>query len=287
MRNPTTLLSEKDIFYNRNIEPVKVLLVDDKKETLYSLEKLLEDDEYKIQFIKCTSGNDALGIALREDLALILLDVQMPEMDGYEVARYLKQNKKTSSTPLIFVTALDHEVNYILEGYKKGAVDYLFKPLNPAITRAKVRAFIQSHLQQKELEQKNIALQNLAMLVNNSIDLMCILDGKDLAVNQLNPAWEKLLGLENDQVLGHSINELSGAENGFSILEESKDQVVIFENKLSSVSGEIFCFNWSFVKKNYFWYGNGKNITKSKIIEQQLEKAKEELENKVNERTAD
>ncbi|HEX8547402.1 MAG TPA: response regulator, partial [Cytophagaceae bacterium] len=121
--------------------PVNVLLVDDKKENLFALEKLLEDEE-EINFIKAESGYEALKIVLNSEIALILLDVQMPEMDGYEVAKLLKQNNRTKNIPIIFVTALNHEAQYVLEGYEKGAVDYLFKPLSPSLTRAKVKSFI-------------------------------------------------------------------------------------------------------------------------------------------------
>src|SRR5690606_7657830 len=142
MREKSAVVAEELSLASPGSGPLKVLLVDDKEENLIALEALLENDEFEVEFIKTTSGNEALNIALKEELALILLDVQMPGMDGYEVARFLKQNSKTRAVPLLFVTALDQDVNYILEGYEKGAVDYLFKPLNPAITRAKVKAFI-------------------------------------------------------------------------------------------------------------------------------------------------
>ncbi len=267
--------------------PINILLVDDKRENLYSLEQLLEDDEYEANFIKCTSGNEALNIALKEKIALILLDVQMPEMDGYEVAKFLKQNKKTSAIPLIFVTALDYEMNYILEGYKKGAVDYLLKPLNPAITRAKVRAFIHTYHQQQELERKNFMLENLAMLVNNSVDLMCILDARSLHIESTNPAWEKILGLNADALLGKPITNLPGALEGFASLYAPKEDVVLFENYLPSTNNTKIWFSWSFVRKNDLWYGNGKDITKNKMIEEKLAQANEALEKKVLERTAD
>ena len=270
----------------QNDHPINILLVDDKQENLFSLEQLL-DDEYQANFIKCTSGNEALNIALKEKIALILLDVQMPGMDGYEVAKFLKQNKKTSAIPLIFVTALDHDINYILEGYKKGAVDYLLKPLNPAITRAKVRAFIHTYHQQQELERKNFMLENLAMLVNNSIDLMCILDSKSLHIESVNPAWENTLGFDKDVLLGKPIKSLPGALEGFAALYAPQEDVVLFENHLPSADGSKIWFSWSFVQKNGLWYGNGKNITKNKMIEEKLAQANEALEKKVLERTAD
>lgn len=267
--------------------PIKILLVDDKQENLFSLEQLLDDDDYQATFIKCTSGNEALNIALKEEIALILLDVQMPEMDGYEVAKFLKQNRKTSAIPLIFVTALDHEINYILEGYKKGAIDYLLKPLNPAITRAKVRAFIHTYLQQQELERKNFMLENLAMLVNNSVDLMCILDTKKLNITSVNPAWKKILGFGSEELMNRPITGLPGAVEGFAPLYAPKGDIILFENYLPSASGIKIWFSWSFVRKNELWYGNGKDITKNKRIEEKLESANEMLEKKVLERTAD
>ena len=120
--------------YQKDIS-VKVLIVDDKEENIYALENLLNLEERSVNFLRATSGNEALKIAYKGDIALILLDVQMPEMDGYEVASYLKKSKTSQNIPIIFVTAMNHETKYVSEGYSKGAVDYLFKPLDPIITR--------------------------------------------------------------------------------------------------------------------------------------------------------
>lgn len=98
----------------------KVLLIDDRSENLIALEELLQDVGSSVEFLKATSGKEGLSIAYREDLALILLDVQMPEMDGYEVANLLKFNKKTKHVPIIFVTAINKEENHVIEGYDKG-----------------------------------------------------------------------------------------------------------------------------------------------------------------------
>lgn len=287
MMQKSPLVTDQPTAEEEYDHPIKILLVDDKQENLFSLEQLLADDDYEATFIKCTSGNEALNIAIKEKIALILLDVQMPEMDGYEVAKFLKQNKKTSAIPLIFVTALDHEINYILEGYKKGAIDYLLKPLNPAITRAKVRAFIHTYLQQQELERKNFMLENLAMLVNNSVDLMCILDTETLNIKSINPSWEKTLGFNEEDLLERPITELRGALEAFAPLYAPQSNIILFENCLPSASGSKIWFSWSFVEKNDLWYGNGKDITKNKRIEEKLASANEMLEKKVLERTAD
>lgn len=269
------------------VVPIKILLVDDKKENLFSLEQFLSDDDYKPQFIKCTSGNEALSIALKEELALILLDVQMPGMDGYEVARFLKENKKTRAIPIVFVTALDHEVNYILEGYKKGAVDYLFKPLNPSITRAKVKAFIQLYQQQKELEQKNQMLQNLVMLINNSIDLMCILEEETLRVQNINSSWHNSLKMNQKEILNLPIGNLPFEKDSFEILNHTFKNILVFENCYQGSNGEKKWYSWSFVKDQTRWFGNGKEITKNKLFEKELKAANDHLELKVIERTSD
>ncbi|GAB3821022.1 hypothetical protein GCM10028895_22330 [Pontibacter rugosus] len=129
--------------------PVKVLLVDDKPENLISLESLLFSEGDNISYLFANSGEEALKIALREELALILLDVQMPDMNGYEVAQYLRNTSKTKDIPVIFVTAISEQSSHMVEGFEAGAVDFLFKPLHPYITRAKVAAFISFYVQKK------------------------------------------------------------------------------------------------------------------------------------------
>lgn len=180
---------------------VNVLMVDDKVENLYSLRSLLDDGDSNLNFIQTTSGNEALKIAIKEELALILLDVQMPEMDGYEVARLLKLNKKTRDIPIIFVTALNQDANYVVQGYEKGAVDYLFKPLVPAITKAKVQVFIQLYLQRIELERHREALLKANETLENKVKERTA----DLtrANEELKKEIERRIGAERDLVLAN------------------------------------------------------------------------------------
>lgn len=133
--------------------PVKILLVDDREENLISLESLLKKDEENIEYLFARSGEAALKIAMKEELALIMLDVQMPVMNGYEVARFLRNNSRTRNIPIIFVTAIDQETSHMVEGFEAGAIDFLFKPLHPVITKAKVSAFVRFYHQKKELEK--------------------------------------------------------------------------------------------------------------------------------------
>lgn len=141
------------------IEKIDVLLVDDRPENLVALEALLEDLELNI--VKATSGNDALGLVLEYDLALILLDVQMPDMDGFETAELMRGSEKTRHIPIIFVTAISKDMKYVFKGYESGAVDYLFKPLNPDILRSKVKVFLELHRQKKALEKSTLDLKQI------------------------------------------------------------------------------------------------------------------------------
>ncbi len=137
-------------------EQIKILVVDDRPENLMAIEGVLERPELSI--ITATSGNEALGLVLEHSFALILLDVQMPGMDGFEVAELMRGSEKTRHIPIIFVTAISKEETHVFAGYEKGAVDYLFKPLDPLVLRSKVNVFVELYQQRKKLQQRNTAL---------------------------------------------------------------------------------------------------------------------------------
>ena len=130
----------------------KVLMVDDQPANLVSLEAILEEEGRVL--LKAHSGPEALKLLLKEDVSLVLLDVQMPGMDGFEVAELMRQRKDTQNIPIIFVTAISKEKKYVFKGYQAGAVDYLFKPLDPVILQSKVNFFLQLDRQRRELQEK-------------------------------------------------------------------------------------------------------------------------------------
>ena len=134
------------------LPPATVLIVDDTPENLVALEVVLEDLD--CQLVTAASGNEALGKLLKQEFALVLLDVQMPNMDGFEVAELMRANKKTANIPIIFVTANSREERNVQKGYRAGAVDYLFKPIDPTVLRSKVNFFLQLDLQKRRLEAK-------------------------------------------------------------------------------------------------------------------------------------
>ncbi|MCK0152282.1 response regulator [Alcanivorax sp. S6407] len=135
-----------------SIPPSRVLMVDDTPQNLVALEVVLEDLDCELESV--SSGQAALGKLLKHDYALVLLDVQMPEMDGFEVAKLMRSNKRTENVPIIFVTAISKETRFVQEGYRTGAVDYLFKPIDPMLLQSKVNFFLGLDQQKKRLEAK-------------------------------------------------------------------------------------------------------------------------------------
>jgi signal transduction histidine kinase len=152
-----------------------ILLVDDRPENNILLEEVLEKDNRR--FLKASNGNEALKLALKfEDLGLIMLDVQMPEMDGFEVARILKSNSRTKEIAIIFVTAINKEEQYVMQGFSEGAVDYLEKPLDINVTCAKVNVFEKLYFYQQdlknslsELEKVNKQLEKFIYIVSHDL----------------------------------------------------------------------------------------------------------------------
>jgi PAS domain S-box-containing protein len=128
-----------------------VLLVDDHRENLVALEAILEP--LGNELVSVTSGEAALRELLRREFALILLDVQMPGLDGFETAALIKQRERTRSVPIIFVTAISTQDAHVFRGYSAGAVDYIFKPFNPDVMRSKVEAFVELHRRTKDLQR--------------------------------------------------------------------------------------------------------------------------------------
>src|SRR5205823_6804230 len=129
-----------------------VLLVDDRPENLLALEGVLKP--LGARLVKARSGEEALLQLLRETFAVILLDVQMPRLDGLQTAELIKQREQTRHIPIIFITALSRETAYIFKGYQHGAVDYLLKPVDPEILRAKVRVFCDLFVRGEQIRRR-------------------------------------------------------------------------------------------------------------------------------------
>ena len=130
----------------------KVLIVDDRPDNLLVLEAILAP--LRCELVRARSGQEALRHLLHEEVAVILLDVQMPGLDGYDTARAVKGRERTRNIPIIFLTALDRELDHQLRGYGTGAVDFLAKPLEPEVLQAKVSVFLDLHEQRALVEEQ-------------------------------------------------------------------------------------------------------------------------------------
>ncbi|HZG86113.1 two-component system response regulator [Paenibacillus sp.] len=211
-------------------ERINILVVDDRPENLVALEALLSS-KY-VNLVKCDSGEAALRYLLKEDCALILLDVQMPGMDGYETAQLIKTRERCKDIPIIFITAINKDPEHVHYGYALGAIDYIFKPFDPDTLKAKVDSLLEMHLSSqrlveqtrllnektKELEQANARLLRLAadlqraeamakVIGETSSDTMITFDEEGV-ITSVNPAVTRMFGYAREEVLGGSIDRL-------------------------------------------------------------------------------
>ena len=143
------------------MQKAKILLVDDRAENLLALEAILSALDQTL--VRAASGEEALKALLTDDFAVILLDVQMPGMDGFETAAHIKRRERTRDIPIIFLTAINHGPHHTFRGYAAGAVDYISKPFDPWVLRAKVSVFV-------ELYMKNCQLKEQAALLRLQLD---------------------------------------------------------------------------------------------------------------------
>jgi len=171
---------------------IKILVVDDREDNLISIETILERDNYTI--VKASSGRAALKILLQQhDFSLILMDVQMPDLNGFETAAIIYERDKLKDIPIIFITAHDYDEEIIFKGYRTGGVDYIYKPINPDLLRVKVGVFVElyrknyqlllheqkllaaNHSLQKEIEERKASEEKVRMLnaqlVENNLQL--------------------------------------------------------------------------------------------------------------------
>ncbi len=131
------------------MEKARILLVDDRQENLLALEAILSSLDQTL--VRAGSGEEALKALLNDEFAVILLDVQMPGMDGFETASHIKRRERTKDVPIIFLTAIDNEPHHAFRGYAAGAVDYLSKPFDPWVLRAKVQVFVDLYMKNRQL----------------------------------------------------------------------------------------------------------------------------------------
>jgi signal transduction histidine kinase len=150
--------AETDLAQSGAASAARILIVDDDERNLLALAEVLRDIA---DVVSASSGEQALRCLLKEQFAVIILDVLMPDMDGYETARLIRTREQSRDTPIIFLTAINKEDAHLLRGYDSGAVDYVFKPLQPLIVRSKVSVFVSLYQKTREIEEKAVLQQEL------------------------------------------------------------------------------------------------------------------------------
>jgi signal transduction histidine kinase len=155
--HPKAEIEEPNVPLVESTEPVRILLVDDQQDNLLSAEAVLES--LGQQIVKAESGREALRQLLHHDFAVILLDIMMPGMDGFETATLIRQRERSRHTPIIFLTALGRSEDHIRQGYNLGAVDYMMKPFVPEILRSKVSVFVELNRKSQLLQQQSELLE--------------------------------------------------------------------------------------------------------------------------------
>jgi signal transduction histidine kinase len=191
---------------------IKILVVDDREDNLFSIEAILERDNYSI--IKANSGRAALKVLLQEhDFSLILMDVQMPDLNGFETATMIYERDRLRSIPIIFITAHDYDEEYIFKGYSMGAVDYIYKPINPDLLRVKVGVFVELYRKNQQLVTHEKKLLEANEALQSEIEERKISEEKVKVLNEqllANNAHLKAVNEELDQfayVASHDLQE--------------------------------------------------------------------------------
>ena len=222
----------------------KILIVDDKRENLVALRSVL--DGFDVEFVEADNGNDALAASLHHDFALAILDVQMPDMDGFELASLLRGEPRTRGLPIIFMTAAYGEAAQIFKGYEAGAVDYIVKPYEAMVLISKVRVFLDLHRALASLAQQNEALaaseERYRALVMTVPDIVYHIDAEGIftflndAVRRLGYSPQDLVGkhfssimlpteaaaVSRDAVLPGLRNQEIGADNAPRLFDERR-----------------------------------------------------------------
>lgn len=214
----------------KNKAGINILVVDDREDNLLSIEAILEKDYYNI--FKANSGKAALKILLqRYDFSLILMDVQMPDLNGLETATIIYERDKLKSIPIIFITAYTNDEEYIFKGYKMGGVDYIYKPINPDLLRAKVGVFV-------ELYGKN------EQLLRNEKKLLTANNSLQNEIKERKRSEEKIR-LLNKQLLENNLHLKKANEDldqfayvASHDLQEPLRKIMVFSDKIVSVKND-------------------------------------------------
>lgn len=252
------LMDQKDSIEKLNRRPskkVNILMVDDHPENLLALEAVLTSPNYNL--ISATSGKEALKCMLQHEIAVILLDVQMPGLNGFETAKLIKAREKTKNIPIIFITAISQDMEHVHQGYSVGAIDYIFKPFHPETLKKKIEQFVKIHqthqeniiqtdlgrlLQlnevNKKLDRTTLNLRRteaLSKAISDTITDTIVTYDNDGLILSVNPAIKCMFGYQAEELLGKNILKLF--LNGKD--EEIRDSASSFLSTIRQSVGKV------------------------------------------------
>lgn len=188
---------------------IDVLIVDDERINLSLLEGVLK--VFDLNLVTVTSGVEALELMDNHDFALVLLDVMMPVMDGFTTAEKIRARESTKNIPIIFITAISKEQSHVFHGYELGAVDYLFKPIEPSILKSKVSTFVELHRKKRELEEATHRLESMVVELQTSKNALEESERRYRIVADYNYDWECWHGCEGEPLyISPSCERISG-----------------------------------------------------------------------------
>jgi PAS domain S-box-containing protein len=294
-----------------SIPKANILLVDDRSDKLLAIEAILSGLGQNI--IKARSGKEALRQLLQMDFAVILLDVSMPVMDGFETASLIRKRPSSEHTPIIFVTSINNSENHIAKGYSLGAVDYMLTPIVPDVLRSKVAVFVELHhkselikTQAEELRrtEESKHQRELADVEDRletetrrnrfftlSIDLLAIASFDDYFI-QLNPVWENVLGFSADELRSKSLLEFVHPEDRTATAEQLIHLKMgsapgYFENRYRCKDGSFRWLGWTaapFISEQLI-YIFARDVTSRKASESEIKNLNLELERRIRDLT--
>lgn len=284
---------------------VHILIVDDREDGIVALESVFDQSPYHL--VKARSGVEALRLAPLYDFAVILLDVQMPGMDGFETAAELKKNELTRNIPIIFVTAINKDDTYVYKGYEYGAVDYVFKPFDSHILRAKVDVFVDLHIKNRQIQEQNDMLREgerrERYLRLSELEIESLKRYRNLAdsvphaiwrakpdgtMDYFNRVWTETTGLSEEQSLGGGWQTAFEPDDLKQLLRtwiEALETKQGFELECRIISNGELRWHWLKVVSELkasgeltAWLGTCTEIHARKNMEQSLMVAREEAE---------
>lgn len=266
-------------------EKPKILCVDDKHQNLVALKRVLAS--FDVELVLASSGNEALMYVLEHEFALALLDVQMPEMDGYELAEIIRGDPQTQNIPIIFISAIFTDRLNVFKGYEKGAFSFITKPFDPIQLQNKVKFFIDKYLTERAYSHSK---DQIVQLYENSPEMLFSVDAKTRKIIQANHRLMEITGYSESELIGRALEGLVKEEEVRNSIKKGFDEFMkqgFIENihlKFKNKQGSIIHVLWSasairnskdeILAANTIWT----DITEKHMMQEALENSYKKLE---------